>query len=115
MSSRKKGRRGVQEGPLVQMLDRQRVQQRMRPRNWWMQQRLRLGNWRMPPRKRRQQRKRPRRQQHCQRPKKHSATADLRAAHVSDGSRCTREQSVCIRLLLCKHWVLLGLPSRDSA
>jgi hypothetical protein len=27
MSSRKKGRRGVQEGPLVQMLDRQRVQQ----------------------------------------------------------------------------------------
>ena len=27
MSSRKKGRRGVQEGPLVQILDRQRVQQ----------------------------------------------------------------------------------------
>ena len=51
MSSRKKGRRGVQEGPLVQMLDRQRVQQRMRPRNWWMQQRLRLRDWWMPERK----------------------------------------------------------------
>ncbi len=75
MSSQKKARGLMKEGPLVQMLDRQRVQQAaadeakklvdaaaLALRDWWMLQRKL--------RKQRRQR-RQRRQLHCQRPKKH--------------------------------------------
>ena len=83
----------MKEGPLVQMLDHQRVQQAATDeakklvdaaalaakagpsihqslRDWWMLQR-KLRDWWMLQRKLRKQRQRPRRQLHCQLPKKH--------------------------------------------
>jgi uncharacterized protein YqgQ len=75
MSSQKKARGLMKEGQLVQMLDRQRVQQAAadEAKKLVDEQLLRLRDWWMLQRKLRKQRRqrRQRRQLHCHRPKKH--------------------------------------------